>query len=728
MLNKINFPKSRSYRTGSDHEPFEFYLNCLFHSKQFDLLLGYFSSAAISVLSLGFAKFIYDGGKLRIVANQILSEEDRNAILLAKEADIEPPLDLKDIKTLKNSLDEYGEHFFKCLAYLISTNSIEIKIVKTKTKGIPHYKSGIFKDGPNKVSFQASCNFTAYGLLENAESLSCYLSMDEQSSIFKIKEDEEYFEQIFNEEVDHLEYIGPESIEVAIKTEFGGKDLNELLIEENELIKKKNIKAKDSKLAELLDDLDWEVEKIAGEPRFPYSSSPRPYQIDAYNNWKNNHYSGVFAMATGTGKTITSLNCLLNEYKLTNEYKAIILVPSIALLNQWELEVKQFNFKRVVKIGGGHNWEPTLGSIVSNKLWKKKENFILIVTYGSFTTDRFQKYFSKIQDDLILIADEAHNIGAPTVKKLLPTIRVPKRIGLSATPKRIYDPEGTDALNKFFNDQPPYCYEFGMEKALNEGFLTEYKYTPFIVELTEEETDEYIDISKKLLRFFDTEKGEFKKDTIVETLLLRRKSIIHKAHNKISTFTLILKELEKRGKSRYVFTYVPEGYIRTEDGVEEKLLDQFLYATAETTPYLTMNSYTNEDKDLNSILRGFSEGKIDILFAMKMLDEGVDIPRAEVGIFCASTGNPRQFIQRRGRLLRKHKDKSFASIYDMVVIPHQDLSDPQLFNMERNMVKNELQRVAYFASLSMNYYDSKDSLENVCQKYELNLNEIINEL
>lgn len=728
MLAKTNFPRSLTYRTGSENEPFQFYLACLFASNRFDLLLGYFSSAAISILSLGFAKFIHSGGKIRIVANQILSEEDKKAILLARETNLEPPLDLTNIKSLKASLDEYGQHFFKCLAYLIASKRIEIKIVKPKSLGITHYKSGIFSDGENKISFHASCNFTAYGLLENAESLSCFLSTDGPTSMYKIQEDEAYFETIFTEKADHLEYIAPEDIEIAIKTEFGGMGLEELLIEERELLKRKSVKASDGKIARLLDDLEWEIEKIASVPRFPYPSGPRPYQVDAYNNWKKNNYQGVFAMATGTGKTITSLNCVLSEYLKTSTYSFIILVPSIALLNQWEKEVNQFNFKRIIKIGGGHNWETTLGSIVSNKLWRKQENYALIATYGSFVTDRFQKYFSKIQSDLILIADEAHNIGAQSIRELLPRIQVPKKIGLSATPKRVYDPDGTDSLNSFFNDRPPYCYEFGMERALNEGFLTEYKYFPILVELTGDETDEYIELSKKLLRYFDSENGGFVSDPIVETLLLRRKNLIHKAANKLSKFKEILLELDKQRKLHYVFTYVPEGYGQVSATGAEKIIDQFLRVGAETIPSLKMNSYTAEDTDLYAILRGFSEGKINVLFAMKMLDEGVDIPRAEVGIFCSSTGNPRQFIQRRGRLLRKHIDKAFATIYDMVVIPNQLESNPELFRMERNLVKREMQRVGYFASLSMNYYDTRDNLDDVCKKYELNLNEIIDEL
>jgi superfamily II DNA or RNA helicase len=418
----------------------------------------------------------------------------------------------------------------------------------------------------------------------------------------------------------------------------------------------------------------------------------------------------------------------LNEFKKSNKYHAIILVPSIALLNQWEKEVALFNFKNVIKIGGGNNWEKTLGTIVSDNLWGKKEDYILISTYGSFVTDRFQKYFERIQNDLILIADEAHNIGANNIKKLLPSVTLKKRIGLSATPKRVYDEAGTDALNTFFKDQPPYTYEFSMAKALEEGFLTEYKYFPVIVELKTEEMEQYIEISKKLLRYFDFETGQFKKDPMVEILLLKRKNIIHKAGNKIEVFKQILTQLKKQNKLRFIFTYIPEGYAYDEDGNGEKILNNFIKAGSETIPELTMNSYTSDDSNLDEILRGFSEGKIDLLFAMKMLDEGVDVPRAEIGIFCSSTGNPRQFIQRRGRLLRKHEDKAFATIYDMIVIPNETGKIDEYYNMEKNLVKNELQRVAYFASLSLNYYDTRLSLDSICKKYELNLDQIIGEL
>ena len=731
MLEDINWPGSRSYRSGSECEPVEFYLTAFANSKELDLLLGYFSFSAINVLSLGFAKFIANGGKMRIIANSVLSSQDKDTLMLAKEpGEHEDQIDLSDMKALRYSLTKYGVHFFSCMAWLIKEDRIEIVLVRPKEKkGISHYKSGVFSDGKTEVGFKASCNFTVYGLLENLEELDAFLKWENSRSSRFIDAQKEYFESIFSRQNDFVEYVPVEDIKVAIQEEFGNKSENELVIDEQELNRlEKNRLRNNTRIQNLLKGIEDELDVIQTLPKFPFPSGPREYQKQAYLAWKANNRKGVFAMATGTGKTITSLNCLLNEFQIEGKYQAIILVPSIALLNQWEKEVESFQFGSILKVGGGNNWESDLATYVSNQAWGIENNLVIISTYGSFVTDRFQKYFKKIQESFLLVADEAHNMGANNVRKLLPNVKTQKRIGLSATPKRAYDEEGTEALDEFFHDKPPYIYQFGMERALHEGFLSEYVYYPVLVELESDELDKYMEISLKLLRFFDGETGAFKQDPMVEILLLLRKNIIHKASRKILAFKTIVNELKKGKKLKYVFTYVPEGYVENEEGTREKMLDHFLRACAEVDPSVKMNSYTTSDSDLKVLLRGFTEGKIDLLFAMKMLDEGVDVPRAEVGIFCSSTGNPRQFIQRRGRLLRKHKDKAFATIYDMVVIPSLEGERSKLYNMERSLVKKELQRVGYFASLSMNFYDSKAKLENLCNKYELNLDQIIEEL
>ena len=726
-LKDIEWPSARTYRTGSDNSPLKFFSYALKESIELNLLLGYFSSGSIRVLAPAFAHFIANGGTLNLVINHILSEEDKS-LLTDPIPKTDILFDLSNISLLLNTLKGYDKYFFDCLSYLIQNRRINFCIIQPlKGNGIAHHKQGYFKDTEGSmVSFNGSANFTSYGLLQNIEAVEVCLDWDDELSKTKVLDIVSLNDQ-YQSKTANVKYLDPEQIQSDIRDQLGTLNLEDLIARSKDINDDNVSESFVKEFHEIIKHFDL-LEKVKSLPKFPFSQGPREYQKEAYTAWVTNNYSGVFAMATGTGKTITSLNCLLNIYKETNQYLAIVLVPSITLLNQWEDEVQSFNFRNILKVGGGNKWETELATFVSNYTWDIKDNLVIICTYGSFVTKRFLKYYKKIDTDFLLIADEAHNMGANNIKATLNNIRTKQRIGLSATPKRVYDVQGTDAINLFFNDTPPYTYSFDMARALNEGFLAEYKYFPVIVELNETELEEYVQLSKELLKFFDFEKGQFKDNPIVEILLLRRKNIIHKAANKIGCFKTILKELRKQNKLKYIFTYIPEGYTQGQDGVSEKLLDKFLKAGNETLPQLKMNSYTSEDSNLEDIIRGFSEGKIDLLFAMKMLDEGVDIPRAEVGIFCSSTGNPRQFIQRRGRLLRKHPSKSFATIYDMVVIPKLSSNNPEIYNMEQNLVKNEIRRVAYFASLSMNFYDSKYQLENVLNKYDLDLDQIINEL
>jgi len=199
-------------------------------------------------------------------------------------------------------------------------------------------------------------------------------------------------------------------------------------------------------------------------------------------------------MATGTGKTITALNCVLNQYNQTGYYQTIILVPTNDLQRQWINEVEKFNVKDPIVVGINADWKNKLSRLTTNFQFGRKKSFVVISTYVSFaryTLQNFLKYFPK---ESILIADEAHNIASPKVLEVLPSTLFDKRIGLSATPKRIYDGEGTEAMNDFFNDTPPYAYSFTMEEAIAKGILCQYEYYPHLVELTTDELDEYMEL------------------------------------------------------------------------------------------------------------------------------------------------------------------------------------------------------------------------------------------
>jgi len=734
MLKDCDWSLDRDYKTGSENEPLQFYLDGLANSNEFNLLLGYFSSSAINLLSVGFATFISKGGKMKMVINHLLSSKDKEAIEKANEEVINKVFDLTDVVSLGRVLDEYDTHFFECLAYLIAEKRIEIKVIKPKNgKGIAHYKSGFFSDGQNFVGYKASCNFTLYGLSENLEELEAFLSWENGRSNKLIKKQIKQIDDYFAEKDEDVEYISVNEIKVVLKDRFGKKDINELLVQEEQLLKKKMSLISNPKLKKTITKLFNDIEIIRRTPKFPYSKGPREYQINAYNNWVANDYKGMFAMATGTGKTITSLNCLLNEYHKTKIYRAIITVPTTALVEQWKKECAKFNFKNIITVSSKEKWDKNLAFFnTASKLIDT--SYIVIVTYASLPRPKFQSYFTQLPKDTILINDETHNLGAQGLLRLLPNIHLEKRIGLSATPHRKFDEVGNQTIQEFFNDEPPYIVSYSMEEALKIGWLCKYTYYPHLVKLTDHEMKRYKEISLQLLRMglFDKDTGTFRSTPEIEKKLLERKRIIHKATNKLDAFRDILKnEFDKRENLKYTLVYVPEGIdsnfeeidfsVETDD--ENRLINEYTKAVSNTDDSVMVKQFTANSKNREEILNNYEDGNIHVLTSMKCLDEGVDVPRSELAIFCASTGNPRQFIQRRGRVLRLHKDKIHATIHDLVVVPEVG-EEENNFEMEKNLVKKELERVVDFANLAMNKTDTYGTLKNILDYYNLNLNDL----
>ncbi len=232
---------------------------------------------------------------------------------------------------------------------------------------------------------------------------------------------------------------------------------------------------------------------------------------------------------------------------------------------------------------------------------------------------------------------------------------------------------------------------------------------------------------------YKPEKDNFVNNSRLTSLLLKRKRIIHKAEGKKTVFRDILAErIRTNGSLKYSLIYVPEGNEPSEyndddydqndsisdDKVTQHLIEEYTRLVAETDSHTTVMQITGETRNRDKILEQFAKGKLDVLTSMKCLDEGVDVPRSEMAIFCASTGNPRQFIQRRGRILRTHEDKKFAIIHDLVVVPKIEYDSPS-YNMERNLMNNEMKRVREFANLSENSSDTVRELEDVLIYYNL---------
>jgi len=736
MLYEVEWAEDGTYVPGEEYSPERFFDDGLKNSTEFDLKLGYFSSAAISVLAEGFATFISRGGYMRLIINHIVSKKDKEAISDGMMGKIIDCSDLSNFQYLKSTFDEYQEQFFRCLAYMISQKRIDIRIIKPRgKKGIAHTKSGQFRDGDSITAFTGSANFTISGLFNNIEEIKIDRSdsVDRmvQNRIVKQRKD---FDAIMSGEKKGIDYLSPKDLVEAISTNYGDSDIEELLDVEKKL---KEIKKKyDEVPTSVNEGLDTPA------PQFPYDK-PRDYQMQAFENWKNNGQKGLFAMATGTGKTITSLNCLLEIYKRNGYYKAIILVPTITLVNQWEKECWKFNFGNIIKVYSKNaEWRSKIELLRMGEKYRKSndptQNFIIISTYASFARENVFTVLNSFERTKVLfIADEAHNMGSPSILKRLGTINYLRRIGLSATPERQFDEDANKKLYRFFGAEDKFTFEYPMEEAIQKGVLCRYYYYPHLVKLTDEEMSHYVELSEKISKYFNYNSGEFdKKDEILMGLLLARKRIIHKAANKLDAFKKIIEErYEKNGNLKYSLIYVPEGnkpdYIPdadlfdeteqiSDDIVSDHLIDIYTEAVMRIDKYITIKKFASGQKDRDEILADFAKGRLQVLTSMKCLDEGVDVPRSELAIFCASTGNPRQFIQRRGRILRKHPDKYMAEIHDLVVAPEVSAASSS-YRMEQSLLKGELMRVKNFSMLSENPSYSQMELKSVMEHYGLNM-------
>ena len=736
MLYEVEWAEDGTYVPGEEFSPERFFNDGLKNSTEFDLKLGYFSSAAISVLAEGFATFISKGGYMRLIINHIVSKKDKEAITEGVMGNIIDCADLSNFQYLKTTFNEYQEQFFRCLAYMISQKRIDIRIIKPRgQKGIAHTKTGQFRDGDSITAFTGSANFTISGLFNNIENI----SIDRSDSIDvmvqkRIAKQRKDFDAIMSGEKKGIEYLSPKDLVEAIRTNYGDSDIEELLDVERKL---KEVKRSARPVATTAQE-----ELTVASPSFPYDK-PRDYQMLAFENWKNNGQQGLFAMATGTGKTITSLNCLLEIYKRNGYYKAIILVPTITLVNQWEKECWKFNFGNIIKVYSKNaEWRSKIELLQMAEKYRKPneptQNFIIISTYASFARENvFSVLNSFERAKVLLIADEAHNMGSPSILKRLGTINYLRRIGLSATPERQFDEDTNKKLYRFFGSEEKFTFEYSMEEAIQKGVLCRYYYYPHLVKLTDEEMANYVELSEKISKYFNYNSGEFdKKDEILMGLLLARKRIIHKAANKLDAFKKIIEErYEKNGNLKYSLIYVPEGnkpdyfpeadlFDKTEqvadDAVSDHLIDIYTEAVMRVDKYITVRKFVSGQKDRNEILADFAKGKLQVLTSMKCLDEGVDVPRSELAIFCASTGNPRQFIQRRGRVLRKHPDKYMAEIHDLVVAPEVSATSAS-YKMEQSLLKGELMRVKNFSMLSENPSYSQMELKAVMEHYGLNM-------
>jgi DNA phosphorothioation system restriction enzyme len=690
-----------SYRS-SDHDLVrDFYIPCMERSVLYRRAAGYFSSHGLALAARGVASLAHRKGAMRLVASPYLSPDDVHALQNAVDnpAEVLRSIVARDVVDIEDAL---LQDRLNALAWLAVTGRLEIKLALRVnasggySRGIFHEKTGVFTDAENNhVAFSGSSNETAGGLLENFESLKVFCSWKDGEG--RVAEEIANFEALWSNSTSGLKVMEFSAV---------GRELLERFRRHDNPFPETNIA--------------FENKPAIRTPVPPKGKELRPYQADAIRAWVKQKGKGILAMATGTGKTITALSLACKVAEKNSPLVVLIVCPYINLCKQWTGEAASFGFETLECFEGRKNWQSRLEEAFQYLSSGMSRSIAIIATNATFLSQAFQdaiRYrIATGSFHFLLVADEVHNLGAKKSLKMLPS-GIELRLGLSATPERHYDPEGTEAILKYFGKL---AYEYPLDQAIADGRLCRYQYHPVLVDLTDEETSEYLDISVKLAKIYRDIEDEEANEAAMR-LLIKRSRLLASANNKLSALSEVINTLPE--PPRKAIFYCGDG--QTRDNLGEDIGRQVNAVSRRLGEVhgLRVRNFTfrESSKDREEIIRDLTSGFLDGVVAIRCLDEGIDLPDLRMGFLLASTSNPRQFIQRRGRLLRTAKNKHRAIIYDFVVRPPDfggELDD-HAFNMERTFFQKELKRIIIFCRTAENGPQALHTLHDLRKEYNL---------
>lgn len=446
---------------------------------------------------------------------------------------------------------------------------------------------------------------------------------------------------------------------------------------------------------------------LTGEPRIPEYLYLRNYQKQAVFKWLKNRGRGTLKMATGSGKTIIALAIASELYQQINLEVLLVICPFRHLVVQWAETAKNFNLQPILAFESVYNWQSRLSLELYN-LASQEQKFITIITTNStFISDSFQSQLPYFPEKTLIVGDEAHNLGSPRLSACLPAT-IGLRLALSATPERFFDDDGTDLLIDYFGEilQP----EFTLADAIKEKALVPYNYYPILVELTEIESLQYAKLTQKI-GWVLSQNENWEKDKNLTSLLIKRARLIGTAENKLWALKNLMSQ---RLNTKATLFYCGDGHI----GKNERQLEAVTRILGKELNF-RVNTYTAETPltERETIKQQLQSGELQGLVAIRCLDEGIDIPMIENAVILASGSNPRQFIQRRGRILRPYQGKQQATLFDMLVIP--PALERETWEIERNLLKKELNRFIEFANLAKNAQEARKILLKLQQQFNL---------
>jgi superfamily II DNA or RNA helicase len=651
------------------------------NTSRFECMAGYFGGGVLRDLAHGLARYITRSGEpLKLLVGPVLNDSDREALRLgtAGREDLATEymrMALTDEITLTSAL---AQHTLQCLAYLVAEDRLQLRVV-LMPNGIFHPKQWIFIDGDDVAVLSGSANFTSSAVSSNVErlTLDCSWKGDKEECDDALDKFEGYWNNRFS---DHAVSVSlSRALQEELLRSYGSGQMPS---------------AADYERARRIEGLpptrvDTDESPFYIPQSLSWEEGDFKHQGEAVHAWEAAARRGVFAMATGAGKTVTSLVCAQRLWQETQSLLVLVAVPTVTLVRQWTAEMAEFGLTPYSTLDGTasqhlEQLEKRLtylefgvssieAAVVSNDFIKRPETKALLGQKGA---------------RILLIGDEMHNLGTDAFIAKPPDVHY--RIGLSATPERQYDEEGTERLFDYFGDV---VYEFGLDKAIG-LCLVPYQYHLHSVRLDEDEHFQYLELSAKIRAAYARSGGDDKPSSSTQRLMEKRRLVLESAHGKLDVLKRLLRE---QGPESIKYTLI---HCTDKNRAQLLAVNELLSQLGIRFHQITAEE-SRKTELLKQTIGGFRAGHIQVLTAMRVLDEGFNVPEITTAFILASTTVRRQWVQRRGRILRLCStiDKPSASIHDIIVLPPAgEAGDPDA----RRLVKAELERCDEFARLALN--------------------------
>ena len=656
-------------------------------ARQVDCMVGFFSSEVLASLAPGLATYIAAAqSSFRLIISPLLRAKDQAAI----ESGLISPEEIggQVLEEVIVTEDVIQRHTLKCLSWLLRTGRMEIMVALMKS-ALFHPKVWLFHDGGDVVAAHGSSNLTYSGIRENIEQVAVSRSWQGSNQGYISDKLSLEFERLWDNKSDDCIVI---PMPVAVRERLLRTYKSDTPPTEEDLSALYRRAKNSLEFSELDLEVFYQKRKFAIPGWLRYEDGPFEHQGKAVDAWRKAGYRGILEMATGSGKTITSMIGAFRLYEKNKPLLIVVAAPYVPLIQQWCEEIESFGLSPVnLTIAGGVSQRAKQLQKLKRRLHTGVSDVeTVVVSHDTLCTTEFLAAVGSFDAaQRLLIADEVHNLGRSAFVSKPPEL-FEFRLGLSATPSRQYDEKGTEALFAFFG---PVVFEFTLEAAIG-NCLVEYDYFVHPVFLTEAEMGDWLDLTGKIKSNawrIDREEP----DAFLTTLLRDRRRLLEMASNKIFALEQLI-DREDRDKLRHTLVYASDKGPNQLNEVNRLLRERHIHYHQ-----LTALETANRD-DTNRIIKSFQEGEIQVLTAKRVLDEGVNIPQICRAYILGSTTVRRQWIQRRGRLLRTCAaiGKTKSVIHDLLALPPR--FEEGLDSDARSIINSELRRAQEFARLARN--------------------------